>query len=158
VHGSPALISAKAYDQKGNEIKRFGELKTGPGDDDHLHFENFIDAVRDGQREKLHAEILEGHVSASVCHTGNISYRLGKKAPVDEIRKVTGEIPAWNDTFDRLLAHLRANEIDVEDPTITLGPWLETVPGEERFQDNAAANALVKGFFRAPYEVPDVKV
>lgn len=150
-------LGAKAFDTKGNEIKRFGEIKEGPGAEDHLHFENFIDAVRVSDRQKLHAEILEGHVSASVCHTGNISYRLGKKATVEEIRKVTGEIPAWNEAFDRLLAHLKANEIDVSGRTITLGPWLETIPGQERFKDNAEANAIVKGSYRAPFEVPEVK-
>ncbi len=90
----------KAVDKKGHTIKTF----LGGGD----HFVNFIQAVRSGRRDKLHAEILEGHLSTRICHAGNISYRLGQKAAQDEIGKVTREIPAWNAMFDRLLVHLRA--------------------------------------------------
>jgi hypothetical protein len=141
---------ARVFDKDGKEFKHFGD------DHDRLHFENFIDAVRSGRREKLHAESLVGHISTAVCHTGNISYRLGRKASAAEIRQVTQDIPAWNSMFDRFVAHLKANEVDVDAPAITLGPWLETVPGEERFKDNAAADALVKGAYRAPYTVPEL--
>jgi predicted dehydrogenase len=150
--GGSVLISngGKAFDKKGNLIKTF----VGGGD----HFVNFIQAVRSGRREKLHAEILEGHLSTRICHAGNISYRLGHKAAQDEIRKVTQDIPAWDAAFDRLLSHLRAHEIDVDSPSITLGPWLEAAPQQECFVDNAAANKLVKGFYREPYVVPEVKI
>jgi len=156
-------LGAKAYDRQGKVIQDFtgsmaGEFKTAPGDDDHLHFENFIDAIRAGDRAKLHAEILEGHVSASVCHTGNISYRLGRKASIGEIRQVTGAIPAWDDAFGRLLDHLKANEIALDGPTITLGPWLETVPGEEQFKDNPKANEIVRGWDREGFRIPEVKI
>ena len=60
--------------------------------------------------------------------------------------------------FERLLVHLRAHQIDVDAPSITLGPWLEAVPGQECFVDNAAANELVKGFYRKPYVVPEMKI
>ncbi len=43
-------------------------------------------------------------------------------------------------------------------PSITLGPWLEAAPGQECFKDNAAANQLVKGFYRKPYLVPEIKI
>ena len=117
--GGSVLISngGKALDKQGNTIKNF----VGGGD----HFANFIQAVRSGRREKLHAEILEGHLSTRICHAGNISYRLGRKAGQDEIRKVTQDVPAWNAAFDRLLGHLRAHEVDVDAPSITLGPWLK---------------------------------
>ncbi len=44
-------------------------------------FKNFIDCVRSRNRGELNAEILEGHLSARLCHLGNISYRLGKETP-----------------------------------------------------------------------------
>ena len=46
-----------------------------PGGEDH--FQNFIAAVRSRKREDLRAEVLVGHVSTAVTHTGNISYRVG---------------------------------------------------------------------------------
>ncbi len=97
---------ARVFDKDGKEFKHFGD------DHDRLHFENFIDAVRSGRREKLHAESLVGHISTAVCHTGNISYRLGRKASAAEIRQVTQNIPAWNTMFDRFVAHLKANEVE----------------------------------------------
>lgn len=40
------------------------------------HFKNFIDCVRSGKWQDLNAEILEGHLSTSLCHLGNIASRL----------------------------------------------------------------------------------
>jgi predicted dehydrogenase len=40
------------------------------------HFTNFIDCVRSRKWQNLNAEILEGHLSTSLCHLGNIATRL----------------------------------------------------------------------------------
>jgi predicted dehydrogenase len=42
------------------------------------HFQNFIDAVRAHDRSMLNSEIIEGHLSAAMCHLPNIAYRLGR--------------------------------------------------------------------------------
>jgi len=42
-------------------------------------WKNFIDCVRIRKKEKLDNPIVEGHLSASLCHLGNISYRMGGK-------------------------------------------------------------------------------
>ena len=42
------------------------------------HFTNFIDCVRSRRWQDLHADILEGHLSTSLCHLGNIACRLKK--------------------------------------------------------------------------------
>jgi len=47
------------------------------------HFENFIAAVRSRQSDTLHAPIEEGHFSSTLCHLGNISYRLGRSLRFD---------------------------------------------------------------------------
>ena len=47
------------------------------------HYTNFIEAVRANSREKLNAEVEEGHRSTAVCHVGNISYRLGRSIRFD---------------------------------------------------------------------------
>jgi len=150
--GGTAIVSygGLMYDTEGKLIKKF------TGGDQLEHFANFVDAVRDGRPDRLNSDVLEGHISTGICHAGNISYRLGRMATKDEIREVTREIPAWDETFDRLLVHLKAHDIDVDSPAIALGPWLEPVPGEERFKDNDEANRLVKGFYREEYMVPEV--
>lgn len=42
------------------------------------HFTNFIDCVRSRKWQNLNAEIMEGHLSTSLCHLGNISCRLDR--------------------------------------------------------------------------------
>ena len=71
-----------AYDNDGKAIRKF----TGKPEDkdaarnDGGHFGNFINAVRSRKQEELNADILEGHLSSALCHTGNISHLVGKKA------------------------------------------------------------------------------
>jgi predicted dehydrogenase len=47
------------------------------------HFQNFIDCVRSRKREDLHCEMLEGHMSTSLCHLANIAFRTGRKLTFD---------------------------------------------------------------------------
>ncbi len=42
------------------------------------HFTNFIECVRSRTWQDLHADILEGHLSTSLCHLGNIACRLDR--------------------------------------------------------------------------------
>lgn len=148
--GSVSLYRGLAWDNEGKQVKTF----SGGGD----HFVNFIEAVRSGSREDLNAEVLEGHISTAVCHTGNISYRLGVKASRKEMHARVRDIPIFRDMFDRLLEHLAGHEIDVDAKTVTLGPWLEIDRENECFKNNEQANRLVRGFYREPYIVPDLSV
>jgi len=146
--GSVSLYRGIAWDREGREVKRF----SGDGD----HFVNFIKAVRSGRREDLNADVLEGHISTSVCHTGNISYRLGRKASREEMQARVRDISEFDDMFHRLLKHLTANEINVDAKSVTLGPWLDIDREKECFRDNEQANRLVHGFYREPYVLPDL--
>jgi predicted dehydrogenase len=146
--GSVSLYRGIAWDNEGKQIKSF----SGGGD----HFVNFIEAVRSGRREDLNADVLEGHISTAVCHTGNISYRLGNKTSMKEMRAQVQDISIFSDMFHRLLEHLAGHEIDVDAGTVTLGPWLEIDRENEHFKGNEQANHLVRGFYREPYIVPDL--
>jgi predicted dehydrogenase len=42
------------------------------------HWGNFLEALRSGKDETLHSDIHEGHLSTSLCHLANISYRVGR--------------------------------------------------------------------------------
>lgn len=146
--GHVLMHAGRAIDNDGNEIKKFtmGER----------HFENFIEAMRAGKREMLNADVLEGHISTSICHAGNISYRLGRKAGADEMRAQIGDLPLFQETLGRYLAHLEAHGIKADESI--LGPWLEWDSEKERFKDNAKADALVRGVYRQPFDVPEVRV
>jgi hypothetical protein len=146
--GSVSLYRGIAQDNEGKQIKSF----SGGGD----HFVNFIDAVRNGRREDLNAEVLEGHLSTAVCHTGNISYRLGEKASVKQMRMQVQDVPLFGDMLERLLEHITAHEIDADAGTVTMGPWLQIDRENEYFKDSEPTNHLVRGFYREPYIVPDL--
>jgi len=47
------------------------------------HVENFLKAVRSRRHTDLTGDILEGHLSAALCHLANISYRTGRKLAFD---------------------------------------------------------------------------
>ena len=141
------IRSGQVCDYNGQVIKTFG------GGEDI--FENFIRAVRSRQPEDLAADLFEGHRSTTVTHLGNISYRVGKLAAQAEIREQIAGIALLEDMFDRLVEHLKAHEIDVDAPTITLGQWLEVDVQQERFQNHDQANCLVEGSYRTAYPLPD---
>ena len=45
---------------------------------DGPHMSNFIDCLRSRRWQDLNADILEGHLSTSLMHLGNIAYRTGR--------------------------------------------------------------------------------
>lgn len=141
-------LGPTAFDNAGKKIQSFG-----PSED---HFANFIKALRSGKREDLNAEILEGHISTNICHVGNISYRLGQVASVDQQRKQVGDIPCWREMFERYVQYVEG--IGVDPNTSILGPWLECDNENECIKDNPKANEIVKGYYRPPFVVPEIKV
>ena len=60
-----------------------------------------------------------------------------------------------HESLERMFAHLRANEVDIDKPAITAGVWLEMDPASERFVGNDGANKLLTREYRAGYVVPD---
>jgi len=142
------LPAGRAVDQEGKVVKTFS------GGEDH--FENFIRAVRSGRREDLNADAADGHLSTAICHTGNISYRLGRKATRKEMLDPVRGLGVWEEMFERLMTYLKGWEIDVDAPNVTLGPWLEIDANTETFKDNPAANKLARGYYRKPFVVPEV--
>jgi predicted dehydrogenase len=143
-----------------NDGKRTSKSFTGSdyaGIGGEGHHENFIKAVRSRKRSDLHADIEVGHLSAALCHMANTSYRLGKKATVAEIRAAIGDNAEMMDSFDRMLEHLAANEVDLEKEPMTLGPVLTMDPQSERYvgENGDLANMFVKRNYREPFLVPE---
>lgn len=143
----PNYSSATAYDPSGKELRKW----TGAAD----HYENFIQAVRSRKPADLTADIQEGFLSSSLCHTGNISYRLGTRAATGEIRE---KIKADRDataTFDRMQQHLEANGIDLTTDKVVLGEFLKMNPKKLKFTNSGEANQLLTREYRAPFVVPE---
>jgi predicted dehydrogenase len=144
------LSGTVAYDNQGKEIKRFRE-----GQERNEHFENFIKAVRSRKMADLNAPILEGHLSSALCHTGNISYQLGKEATPEQIREALKDDKAACETFERFEAHLATHKIDLGATKARLGAFLKMDPKTERFVGNEKANKMLTREYRKGFVVPE---
>ena len=93
VSGKPSTIGNIFYGPKGYlAIQEYETYKSWLGDHSEPgpsghgkehHFANFIDCVRSRKREDLNAPIEEGHISATLVHLANVSYRLGRSLNFD---------------------------------------------------------------------------
>ncbi|MGH9340511.1 MAG: Gfo/Idh/MocA family protein [Acidobacteriota bacterium] len=73
------------------------EERSDPG---QAHFQNFIDSLRSRKSQDLRSGIEEGHLSTTICHLGNISYRVGRSVEFDsKAERFVGDPEA-----DKLLA------------------------------------------------------
>ena len=117
-------------------------------------FKNFVDAVRARDRGMLHADIREGHLSAALCHLGNISYRLGATASVSNIKTAFGDDPIIAKAVDDVMKNTTDALPGLTNPQWTLGPNLAFDPDREKFVNNPAADKLLTREYRAPYVVP----
>jgi predicted dehydrogenase len=143
----PGYTGAVAYDKDDKEVKSW------KGADNH--FENFIKAVRSRKQSDLNADILEGHLSSALCHTGNISYRLGRKRKQDEIREALKDNKVLLESTERMFSHLKANDVDLDLTQAALGVALVMDPKSERFIGHDKANEMLTREYRKPYVVPD---
>jgi predicted dehydrogenase len=140
--------TVRAFDRDGQEIESFH------GDGDHMA--NFLDAVRSRKRSELKADVLEGHLSSALCHTGGISHQLGEPQSASDILASIKDNALLQDSVERMFAHLRSNEVNIDGPVVTQGVLLEMDPAKERFTNNDAANEMLRRQDRRQFAVPEV--
>jgi len=130
------------------------DVKLGPGSGP---FGNFIAAMRSRKKEDLNAPFEEGHYSASICHLGNISYRLGRQMKWSDVKKKPFDNDYANERWERICEHL------VKNRGLKLGEWpcrvglpLKFDPKTEKFIDApAAANRMLTRPPRKPFDIPE---
>jgi hypothetical protein len=61
------------------------------------------------------------------------------------------------DSFNRMLEHLAANQVDLEKEPITMGPMLTMDPQKEQYigENSDMANMFLKRNYREPFVVPE---
>jgi predicted dehydrogenase len=97
VSGKPGTIGNIYYGPKGFlAIQEYETYKSwlgeknepGPeGKGKENHFANFIDCVRSRKKEDLSAPVEEGHISCTLVHLANVSYRLGRTLNFDPAKE-----------------------------------------------------------------------
>ena len=143
----PSYNSARALDKDGKEIKKFQGSSS--------HFANFLKAVRSRKKSDLNADILEGHLSSSLCHTANISYQLGKNRSPEQIRDAIKDNKDLSEMLGRMEEHLAANKVDLKKTPTKLGLALTMDPRTETFLNNSDANRYLTREYRTPFVVPE---
>jgi predicted dehydrogenase len=128
-----------AYDNDGKKLEKFSNYGGGG------HQRNWLEAISARDASKLAAPIEGGHISTTLCHQGNISYRLGK----------AGGVEFGNAAADEALDLMREHVLkhDSAFTTLNAGPLLEFDSASESFSD-AGANKLLTRKYRAGYEFP----
>jgi predicted dehydrogenase len=85
-YGSNGYMGIDGYDAYKTWLTK--QAKPGPeaslaGD----HFANFAECVRSRRAEDLHCPIEEGHISTTLVHLANASYRLGRVLRFDPVKE-----------------------------------------------------------------------
>jgi hypothetical protein len=143
------------FDNKGERMQQFSSTG-GEG-----HAANFIKAVQSRKVSDLNADIIEGHISSSLCHLANISHRVGHLSSVEGIQEALKTHLKAVDAFTSFQDHLFSNWIDISVDKAVLGPWLQVDPKNEKFIGEGEysivrwANELLTQDYREPFVVPD---
>jgi predicted dehydrogenase len=144
---SNSYSSGTLFDLKGEKIAHF----QGSSD----HFTNFLNACRSRKHTDLSADIQEGHLSAALCHLGNISYRMGNDLPLGKKPPRSLKNKNVEETFGRFTQHLADNKIPLDKTRYRLGRDLTIDPAKETFSNGSrAANAQLARDPRKGFAVP----
>jgi hypothetical protein len=112
--------------------------------------------MRTRNHEELHADILDAHYSAALCHLGNISYRLGKEVPGTTSPNELPDNQHAQESWEYIRENLKAAlGLDLDNATYTLGPKLAFDPEKEKFVDSVEADQLLTRDYRKPYVVTE---
>jgi len=144
----PTYSSGVAYSPKGEVLAKFA------GGNDDAHFRNFVDAIKSNKPESQNADALEGHLSSALCHLGNISYRVGAPKPLST-KDPLGKYEDGNETYGRMVAHLKENNVKLESTHFTLGRTLTIDPKTETIVGDPEASKLLTREYRKPFVVPE---
>lgn len=157
----PNYSGGIAYDKDGAEVARFGwdaAKKQFVGSDQH-HFDNFVKAVRSRKVEDLTCDIAEGHLSAALCHLANISYRAGTEGVIGKADQAGAGDKDAVAFATGMLAHLKANKVDVEKTKGRFGLGIALDPKTERCINHPATagaiNAMMFREYRKGFELKD---
>ena len=97
-YGSNGYLAVDGYDSYKTWVT--DEVTPGPsGKASGDHYANFIDCVRSRRAQDIHSPIEEAHISTTLVHLANASYRLGRALRFDTAQ----ESVIGDDEANRLL-------------------------------------------------------
>jgi predicted dehydrogenase len=148
----PSYAGGAAYTPDGKKVAEF------KGGGDQHHFDNFVKAVRSRKFTDLNCDVEQGHLSAALCHLGNISMRLGTEVSFDKPIDAFTDCKEAGEAIKRMLEHLKDNKVDLAQAIGKVGVKLSIDPKTEKFTGSAAAKANPMLFreYRKGFEIAEV--
>jgi hypothetical protein len=147
---------AVVYDNDKKKIQQFAKNTLGQ------HRANFVKAVKN--RKVVVGLVEECHYSSALCHLANVSYLTGAEKSNAQLADAIKSDVNTKDSFARMLDHLKANEVKVDDTKTVVGPLLqidaknEVFTGSESTIVKAANNSpLRKREGRGEFKIPVIK-
>jgi hypothetical protein len=85
-YGSKGILGIDGYDSYKTWLT--DEVEPGPhGKGSADHYANFVDCVRSRRAQDIHSPIEEAHISTTLVHLANASYRLGRTLRFDPAKE-----------------------------------------------------------------------
>jgi hypothetical protein len=85
-YGSKGVLAIDGYDAYKTWLT--DQLEPGPhGKAAGDHYANFVDCIRSRRAENIHSPIEEAHISTTLVHLANASYRLGRTLQFDPAKE-----------------------------------------------------------------------
>lgn len=141
---------AEAHDPAGAFVQRW------PGDPDAAlvrHLARWVEAVRTRDASGLACGVEEARQSAALVQASIASQRMARPQTREELAQALSYSASLSDAYQRLFVHLEANEIDLGESPLALGPCLE-FEGPTCSSHPEAARFLTRTY-RAPFVLPE---
>jgi hypothetical protein len=126
------------------------------------HRAAFVTAAQ--SRKVVRSTAEECHYSSALCHLGNVSYMLGAEKTNAELAEAIKSDKDTQDSFNRMLEHLKANNVDTAGTKTVVGPKLVLDGKTEQFTGPNATvaaaankNPLLKRAGRGAFAIPVFK-
>jgi predicted dehydrogenase len=162
---------AIAVDLAGLEVRRFEPEPAHGADDLAPHLGSWLTAIRSRRAEDLAAEIESARPASALVQLATVSQRLGLPTETSKVLESVISSTRITEGVERLLAHLRANGIELADgkepadknaalatksprPTLGLGPCLE-LDSFASCRGAADAARYLGCTYREPYVLPE---
>ncbi|MBX3399151.1 MAG: Gfo/Idh/MocA family oxidoreductase [Gemmataceae bacterium] len=143
----PNYSSGVAYTPDGVKVKEF------KGGGDQSHFDNFLKAARANDYKLLNCDVEEGHLSAALCHLGNISYRLGTACTMDQPTDAFTGCKDAVAALERMKDHIKDNGVNLAEAKGLMGVTLKIDPKTEKFVGHAKANDMLFREYRKGFDI-----
>jgi hypothetical protein len=148
------VAESKAYDNDGHMIKKFEDFLEGPD-----HMPNFLASIRAAKLVNPNLHVSNGVHAACLAHLANISYRVGKKSAVGEVKERLQNDKAAAATWENFAQNLADNKIDLNVDQAVLGPWLSLNSDTLKFEGEFAEEGNKVAYedtYRKGFELPEV--